>query len=190
MSSTIAAGAILAALLARPVFHEDREHHELKRAQLAVVADALAVAVQAEPRWPWPREQLAAFAITIGDSESRFSLRIHEGQCKPWECDRGRARSPWQLQRGAVVSDEVFDALVGAGLQPTSVAAGAAVRAITRARWLCRSFEAHGGEQWIDRVFSAYGGRGCSGSLRDVGARRATYLRVLAQLRAWRPESS
>lgn len=103
---------ILALLLSLPIWPEDAQHWDQKQAQLVTIADA--VAAYAET----PAE--AALLLASGFEESGFSLRIHAGQCHPDECDHGRARGPWQLQRDGM-SLESWDQMSGVENTPAQV---------------------------------------------------------------------
>lgn len=41
----------------------------------------------------------AAVQIVQADNETRFRRDVQIGQCRPWECDKGKARGPYQLHR-------------------------------------------------------------------------------------------
>lgn len=81
---------ILAFLLTLPVANEDVGDTR-KPLQLETIASAIAETAAT------PEE--AAMLIATGYEESKFSLRIHAGRCKPHECDGGKARGPWQVWR-------------------------------------------------------------------------------------------
>lgn len=169
---------VLRGLLSLPLAYDDRapELVEDKTVQLLDVAVAVTEAVEAEQRWPGSRQELAAMAIATAWSESKLALRIHRGQCLALECDRGRARGLWQIQRQRWMTLDDWDRLHG--LENTRHAARIAVRMLTRARNLCRSLE--GSREWVEMTFASYGtGRGCAGTLRDMRERVATYRRVM-----------
>jgi hypothetical protein len=88
---------ILAFLLSLPVSRED-VHDSRKELQLASIAIAIDEAATS------PQE--AAMLIATGYHESHFSLRIHAGNCRPDECDAGRVRGPWQVQRHGMRAEE------------------------------------------------------------------------------------
>lgn len=151
---------ILAAVLALPVFHEDAASPE-KSAQLAA-----AVADVARDK------DEAAFLIAWGEHETRYSLRIHRGKCKPLECDRGKARGPWQNHRNGLADDR-WSAL--SGIELTGIQAEEAAR---RARWALRACPA----DRIRGAFRVLGGNGCTKALRGEDERVATFKRVRARL--------
>lgn len=96
---------ILAVALSLVVFHEDREASAEKTAQLNAIAAAVAEFTKT------PDE--AAFLIAWGQAETNYSLRIQRGQCRRWECDRGRARGPWQVHRLRNMPLEKWDRMHG-----------------------------------------------------------------------------
>lgn len=83
--------AILLFLFSLPVYPEDVDSPR-KVYQLDRVADAIANVSD-------DNRKLAALLASTGFSETGYSLRIHVGRCKSWECDHGRARGPWQTWR-------------------------------------------------------------------------------------------
>ncbi len=135
---------ILAAVLALPTYKEDRPVTLEKTQQLnAISAAVLRHAKTADE---------AAFLLALGDAESKFSLRIHAGNCKPTECDRGRARGPWQLHRNGM-PDEQWDKMHGVENIDEQARVAAA-----RARWALRQCR-------VDRIRGAFrvlGGVGCT----------------------------
>lgn len=83
----------LAALLALPIAHEDLTS-ELKPAQYAALASEIA---KVKPPRGIGAKDWRALLIAVGAAETHYSLRIMDGGCKLFECDRGKARSAWQL---------------------------------------------------------------------------------------------
>lgn len=155
---------VLAAIGLLPVYHEDRaEPH--KAAQEALIAEAVASVAR-------DREE-AAMLLTVGSHETNFSYRIHTGRCRPRECDRGRARGPFQAHLNSRDREEwlSFGTLSG-----TRAAALAAVTDLRRARGLCR-----GEPDEVLATFRAYAGRGCRGQLKDEAERVATYRRLVGR---------
>lgn len=152
--------ATLLALLMLPQFHEDRASQADKAAQRNGIADAIA----AEKLTP----DQAAFLVAWGDAETHYSLRIHAGRCAKWECDRGRARGPWQLHRSADMTADTWARMHG--IENVRVQAREAAR---RVRWALR--ECRGDARG---AFALLGGRGCAGSIPGVDARVATFERL------------
>lgn len=83
--------ALLVFLLKLPVYPEDIDNPR-KAVQLERVSEAIAEIAGTDRR-------LAALLASTGFVETGYSIRIHEGRCKSWECDHGRARGPWQTWR-------------------------------------------------------------------------------------------
>lgn len=155
---------VLAALQSLAVYHEDRtEPH--KPAQEALIADAIAGVARDKHE--------AALLLTVGNHETNFSYRIHTGRCQPLECDRGRARGPFQAHLNSRDREEwlSFGTLSG-----TYAATQAAVTDLRRARGLCR-----GEPDEVLATLRAYGGRGCRGRLKDEEKRLATYRRLVGR---------
>lgn len=100
------ATAILAILQSRPVFREDVALKEEKRAQLEVIAPAIAKASHGD-------KFVAALLIAIGDAETHWSLRVWRNDCRVriGECDRGLARSFWQTHRSSFVTAEQWETM-------------------------------------------------------------------------------
>src|SRR3982751_1744252 len=121
---------VRAAIDSLPCFVEDRGDPD-KSAQLDAIAAAVAEVSRDAPR---PPREWAALLMTIGYHESTFSLRIHRGQCKPHECDNGRARSMWQLHKNLFTAP-VWDQLHG--VENTAIQVRAASDALKRAYLRC-----------------------------------------------------
>jgi hypothetical protein len=98
------AQAVLAVLLSRPVYREDVELPDEKRAQLELVAPAIAEASRGD-------KFVAALLIAIGDAETHWSLRVWRGNCFRYECDAGRARGLWQTHQNAHVTPAQWETL-------------------------------------------------------------------------------
>ena len=168
------------------VFHEDQgpEFAAQKAQQYEVIATAIAEAATAQKGWQGSRLDLAKFLVVMGWHESHWSLRIMRGECKPLECDRGRARGAWQPHRDTLQSKEDWDRIVGLDLRNVLVSAKAAAHTATSSRGLCRSLD-KGGDSWVKYAISAYAGRGCSGWISGIDSRLSTW-RLLGTVR---PES-
>lgn len=153
--------ALLVLLAALPTWREDRFDCPDKLAQ----RNGIAAAVQAEARTP----DEAAFLLAWGQHESAFSLRIGAGRCKPWECDRGRARGPWQLHRDASMTADTWSRMHGLENVPVQ-----AREAAKKVRWALRQCPA-------DRVrggFRVLGGNGCQKALRGEDERVRTFQKI------------
>lgn len=158
---------VRAALDSLPCFHEDRGDPN-KDAQLDAIAAAVAEVSQDAPR---PPREWAALLLTVGFHESTFSLRIHRGECKPYECDRGRARSGWQLHKNLYTAP-VWDQLHG--IEHTAIQVRAASDALRRAFFTCQ----RSGEPWLQGTLSAYAGRRCGVGSLGMEQRVATFNRL------------
>jgi hypothetical protein len=170
---------LLAAIATLPTFHEDLGTVlvEKKHAQAQVIAQAIADVAESAEGWSGSKRELATLLLTVAWHETRFSLRIHEGNCKPYECDHGRARSLWQLHVHASLPREQWLGLAGLDAESTRRAAREAAKALSRSRNMC-SGRAHGTEL-VAQTLSAYAGRGCAKLLPDIDARVRTYRRLL-----------
>jgi hypothetical protein len=158
---------VRAAMEALPCFHEDRGNPD-KSAQLDAIAAAITEVSQDAPR---PPREWAALLLTIGYHESTFSLRIHRGECKPHECDQGRARSAWQLHKNLFTAP-VWDQLHG--IEHTAVQVKAASDALRRAYFTC----SRSGVPWLQATLNAYAGRRCSAEWPGLDRRVSTYGRL------------
>lgn len=171
---------VLAAIQVLPTFHEDvgAAFAERKRQQAMVIADAVAEVASKAHGWPGSPRELAMLMLTVAWHETRFSLRIHEGNCRPFECDQGRARGLWQLHAQASIPRERWLGLAGLDLEATRNSAQEAARALIRSRRMCLS-KIHGSD-WIAPTLAAYAGRGCGGQLPDAAQRVRTFRHLLS----------
>lgn len=106
-------------------------------------------------RWPGSAVELSAVLLGLAYLESGLAWHVHAGQCRTeqGECDAGRARSPWQLQRTGHVWRH-WDELEGVGEWSTFRAAWGATLVVSSARRFCSR---HAPEQpWIDATVAAY----------------------------------
>jgi hypothetical protein len=79
----------------------------------------------------------AAVYVTIGRFESNFLERVQAGNCKPWECDRGRARSWFQLHAQRMVPRAEWLTLTGLEPEAIARATNAAARIVDRGFRAC-----------------------------------------------------
>ena len=158
---------VRAAMESLPCFIEDRGDPE-KDAQLDAIAAAIAEVSKDAPRAP---REWAALLLTIGYHESTFSLRIQRGQCKPHECDHGRARSAWQLHKNLFTAP-VWDQLHG--IENTAVQVRAASDALRRAYFTC----SRSGVPWLQATLNGYAGRRCSAEWPGLDQRVSTFNRL------------
>lgn len=159
--------AVSAALAILPVFHEDRAN-PYKGAQMVTLARAIASVSKTKDE--------AAFLITLGQHESGFSFRVHFGICRQFECDHGRALSPWQMHKNGRTDDEWLG-FVGLSLQATRGAAFAALQHVRFAERACRY-----SPDPLVGTFRAYAGRGCTVPLPGERDRVATFQAVMRKL--------
>jgi hypothetical protein len=158
---------VRAAVDSLPCFVEDRGDAR-KEGQLAAIAAAVADVSKEAPR---PPREWAALLLTVGYHESTFSLRIHRGDCKPHECDRGRARSAWQLHKN-LFTEPVWEQLHG--IENTAVQVRAASDALRRAYFTC----SRSGVPWLQATLNGYAGRRCSSQWPGLDQRTATFNRL------------
>jgi hypothetical protein len=164
--------AIVAGMLALFITHrEDKgaEHLEAKAYQELLISEAVAKESIDAPR---PPREWAALMLAVAENETHLNLRIHEGRCKPLECDRGRARGPWQNHRNTIIAP-VWDKMVG--VQNTPVQAHAASEMLKRAYWTCQRFN----PDWVSGTLRAYGGRSCFAQWNGLAPRLVSYKRFL-----------
>lgn len=75
----------------------------------------------------------AATLFAVGYYESGFLPRIQEGECRPHECDHGKAHSFWQLHDWVSGWNELV------GMDRVNVAADVAARILRRGRRVCHT---------------------------------------------------
>ena len=148
--------SILLVIFAIPAFHEDRGV-DGKRAQLEAIARAVAAVSKTADQ--------AAFLLAWGKAETNFSLRIHRGDCRPWECDGGKARGPWQLHRVGM-PDELWAKMIG--VENVQTQAEQALREVQWAFNICPRDHVRG-------AFRVLAGHGCTQPLKDETLRVAEF---------------
>lgn len=164
---------ILSALLSLPTFVEDRDAPD-KRAQLVAVADAVA-SVATDQKITTPRNW-AALILAIGQAESGFSLRIHAGQCKPFECDRGRARGLFQVHRYAEAVP-LWEQMHG--VENTAAQVQVAHARLKRGYYQCR-----GAADWTIATINGFAGKRCALVWPGLEARVALWRRAVRGMKA------
>lgn len=149
---------IAAQVASLPLWHQDSDEEEEHRAwRIDNVARGVALAADlatctgdwrdeedCEPAWPVERKlELVGALISQGWWESRYAQHVHEGRCRVHigECDGGKARSPWQIQTSALVTDVEWYDMLGAGEEPTEIAARCAARILAVGLKRCGSLE-------------------------------------------------
>lgn len=157
------------ALLRLPVYVEDRDSPEAKRAQLEALSRSAKKHAQGDAR-------LEAFVLAVGYHESRYALRIQRCECEQHECDpkrhkdgtiEHRARGLFQVWRIGMPEKE-WEALCGPDGLDRQVKE--ATRRARSALATCRGD--------VAGAFSAYGGRACHKRSRTTAARVDTYRRL------------
>lgn len=158
--------SLLAAAMAFPAWHGDKESPADREARLGVIAQAIdeAVAVatcrEQKPQrrdgneasanqggksdeckrfWHGTQRELGFLLLGQAFFETRLALHVHAGKCRVeiGECDSGRAISLWQLQAGYHLPVERWKQLAGTDLDSTREAAIEAARALARGRNFC-----------------------------------------------------
>lgn len=168
---------IVAAILSLPVYKDDAGD-ERKREQLTLIARAVDEASSTP--------ELEALLLTVAYHESGYSLRIHAGECRPLECDHGRAKGLWQLHRTAR-NHAYWNELDGLGEDRTRLAAKEAAAALVRARGAVRSKMICRDVDPIQATLSVYAGRRCDSDWKGLAPRMRTYRWLLGRLTA-RPQ--
>ena len=163
------------ALQRLPTYYEDRAVPELKAVQLQDMATAIEAATNPPP----PGVQLKDFqalVIAIAWHESTLSLRIHRGECKPHECDGGRARGPWQQHRHGM-TDADWDAMHG--LEHVQHQAVVAAKQLRRSYLTCKG----SGVTWLQGAINNYAGRNCTATgWAGLEERQQTWAKVRRRL--------
>lgn len=181
---------ITAILLSLDPAYSDKENWEERTARMEIIATAIDDASSkttcsdkydvpgCEKTWPGDKKSIAMLLITKGFWESKFAKNVHEGNCRPYECDsftsNGRtihkARSLWQIQKTGLVSKEEYNQMKSATLSSTTIAANVAVRYLALGMKSCKT---------IRGAISIYGGaRVCNWS--GAAPREAFYRRIIS----------
>lgn len=171
--------AILATLQKQPIYKDDLKPKfaEAKTAQLESVAVAIGKA-SLKPKLPISRRDLAALLIMVAKRESNFSLRIADGRCFAWECDRGRARGPWQ-QHQDNFTRPIWERLHGFSF--VDVQAQSAADALARGYWTCNPAKT-GVADWTMATINGYAGHRCGEVWDGLKLRMNDYIRIRRQL--------
>lgn len=149
---------LLVVLLSLPGAYHDTETWQERSARMETVARAVDVASsratcsaaynvpECNRQWLGSKKDLALLLVTKGWWESRFAQNVHEGRCRPFECDAIKingvivhlARTPWQLQKTSFVRLGEWDDMVGTDFNATSTAAWVAIRVMASSYRRCR----------------------------------------------------
>lgn len=170
---------VVDAVRSLPTYYEDRDAGELKAVQLQDMADAIEAATDLHKPPGVKRKDWVALLIMVAWHESTLSLRIHRGDCKPYECDGGRARGPWQQHRNGR-SQADWDALHG--LEHVGHQAETASIQLRRGFLLCAKKGASD-LPWLEATLNNYAGRSCSvPNWEGRDERVATWIKVRGKL--------
>lgn len=163
--------ALLALLLGLTPYHGDTETPAQREARLSVVAHAIADVTT--------RPETAVLLVTLGEQETHYAQHIHEGRCRPHECDHGLSVSPWQVRLGRWLPRPAWEAMRDASRHGTTMAARQAMKALRMGWRLC------GGPEGAFSV-AARGGCGWPGAPRRAHRYRTLLARyyVLRAARA------
>ena len=166
---------ILKLLMSIPVFSEDRSPDlvEAKRHQVEMVASSIDIATS-RVRWSGSREDLARLMVVTLRFESSLSLRIHAGDCRALECDKGKARGPYQQHVTRLVTQSTWERLAGVDQESTNLASLVAARQLAGARHQCAKIPG----DWVRMTIAAYAGRGCLGWFRGIDQRVEAFHRL------------
>lgn len=167
-----------------PVFYEDRKAGNAveltpeKAAQLHTLAVEVARVSARDRKPPLPPRRWAALILTVGFHESTFSLRIHRGACKPHECDRGKARGPFQQQEN-MYTRPVWDRMTG--IENTRVQVEAVDSFLRRHVMTCPSPRQADDITPVEGILTGYAGRRCGSRWKGLDERVATFWKVSRQ---------
>ena len=189
---------ILTVLLTLQPYFGDQESPAERTERLEIIAKAIDYAsaratcsgafeewVGCRPVWRGDRTSLAAALIVVAQNESNLALHVHQGRCKPKECDAivdrnpqgervvvHQARSLWQVHYSSLIREE-WPNMAGTSLWATSDAAWASARMLAGHRSRCLTDT------------GMFGGYGTGGSCMSPSAQRraAQTARVASQIR-------
>jgi hypothetical protein len=133
------------------------------------------------PKWTGPRLPFMVMSLNLAWHESALARHIHEDKCnlKLGECDSGRAKGLWQVQKTPLVSRDTWWKMSGSSYVATFTSAWAAGTILARAYNGCRS--------WEGAVASYATGRGCTweGSAKRVMQYQRLMARAAKAQKAW-----
>jgi hypothetical protein len=151
---TTITAALLALLFALPRYHQDTESEMQRVARLTTVASSIALVSEratctgayaskegCKAFWPGSVKELQRLLITQAYFETGLAQHVHEGRCRRNECDGGRARGLWQVQRSGLVPWEQWERIKGADEASTRISAYYAARALSRGYNKCGTIE-------------------------------------------------
>ena len=94
MTPVLAKAVVLGLLSGLPAYHGDGETDEARRTRLDSPAEAIVEVARTS-------DDVVAL-VALAEAESRLAAHVHQGRCRPWECDGGLARGLWQNHEGSV----------------------------------------------------------------------------------------
>lgn len=118
-----------------------------------------------ERRFAGTAQELRRLLVTAGWWESRYGLRFHANDCKPNECDGGKAVGLYQIHDQLFFPDGLWESAKGLSRDATYSATLGAGLAFSQAWSACKS--KHG----IRGVWSAYGRGNCTQHYPTLGGR-------------------
>jgi hypothetical protein len=114
---------------------------------------------------------IAAALLATAWTETTLSDRLRRNECRPLECDRGRAWGLWQQHKDGF-NREVW------GSPDVAVQARHAARAMRYARRTCQQ----AGAPFPEGMLRQYGGRRCDSPVPREAVRVATFNQIRARL--------
>lgn len=115
-----------------PHFSDIDEPIEHRHSRLEVIANAIEKACnivtcidksnECKPIYH-DRAECAATLIVLGQIESGFAYHVHKNECKPHECDKGKAIGLWQTHKINAWNDEQWNSMKGDSLEATTATA-------------------------------------------------------------------
>lgn len=150
---------IVSILLSLDPSYSDKETWAERTTRMEIIAEAIDDAsskatceekyntLDCKKKWINNRRSLTLLLITKGFWESKFAKNVHEGKCRPYECDSytfngntfHRARSPWQIQRTGLVMKEEYDKMNSSTRESTVMSANVAVRYLAMGMNSCKT---------------------------------------------------
>ncbi len=157
------------AAISKVVVSDEDKNDETKPAQLQEIADSIAVVSKSAPR---PPREWATLILTVAENETHLSSRIIAGNCKPKECDAGKARGFGQVHRNSLNGAD-WDVAHGNVLVQTKLTHEALVRAFHTC--------SRSGVPWLQATLNGYKGTRCGDtSWPGLNKRLATFQRLIS----------
>jgi hypothetical protein len=154
---------LLKLALTLPVYKDDVDEPQAERLErLTTIAKSIDSAsaratCTGEPAgcrrvWPGSRKELAVLLLLVANEETRLSKRVHADECRPYECDRGLAKSPWQLHASTTLPRATWETIGGTDYESTSAAAWGAARMLSANRFRCGQLPG----DWVELTLAGY----------------------------------